>query len=532
MSFTLMPFLYQTRTILRIPPHRASRASAAIVRSLHTTARLAHKETSIPFDYEVGPKEDTLPITEVPVRGTITPSERQIFERIFADIQARGLQPAVKDDGSIPPGASASRAARLIMQEAAIDAGQARRATVTAPAILSGAAKDRAKALLRFPPQLRGAAAKAMEAITEQALKVKSHDDAAYTADAAAAAEADFIDDDWHAPAHTFGRAVELEARRFGERTRIEGLITSASSDFELWDILEKEVFTMPARLGIVRDLKPKKPKHPEGRKRGRPRAAKPLDEAAIGDVEPSAIDNAEPTPMNDVEASAIDDAEPPAINNEEPVAIDHAESAAIHDAEPVAIHDAEPVAINDAEPGLEASEVDTTSASPDPDSSPDDLHELSLYVHGPLYPAYLLLALRRLDTAFHTPSSLVFSLLPRIKELGLESYVLGVSTPFFNELLSIYWTRRGDLSGMLALLEEMQHCGLYFDNRTAAILNQVAAGVSSMANGTSGLGRALMEMPEFEKVQRERIRHWHRIVDISAQERQNDLGFVEDTGV
>ncbi|KAI0869525.1 hypothetical protein GGS24DRAFT_493702 [Hypoxylon argillaceum] len=467
MSFTSMPFLYQTRTILRIPPHRASRASAAIVRSLHTTSRLAHKETSIPFDYEVGPKEDTLPITEVPVRGTITPSERQIFERIFADIQARGLQPAVKDDGSIPPGASASRAARLIMQEAAIDAGQARRATVTAPAILSGAAKDRAKALLRFPPQLRGAAAKAMEAITEQALKVKSHDDAAYTADAAAAAEADFIDDDWHAPAHTFGRAVELEARRFGERTRIEGLITSASSDFELWDILEKEVFTMPARLGIVRDLKPKKPKHPEGRKR---------------------------------------------------------ESAAMNDAEPVAIHDAEP--------GLEASEVDTTSASPDPDSSPDDLHELSLYVHGPLYPAYLLLALRRLDTAFHTPSSLVFSLLPRIKELGLESYVLGVSTPFFNELLSIYWTRRGDLSGMLALLEEMQHCGLYFDNRTAAILNQVAAGVSSMANGTSGLGRALMEMPEFEKVQRERIRHWHRIVDISAQERQNDLGFVEDTGV
>ena len=134
--------------------------------------------------------------------------------------------------------------------------------------------------------------------------------------------------------------------------------------------------------------------------------------------------------------------------------------------------------------------------------------------------------------TAFHSPSPLVFSILPRIKELGLESYVLGVSTPFFNELLTIYWTRRGDLSGMLDLLEEMRHCGLYFDRRTAGILNQVEAAVFNLANGRSGLGKALMLMPEFEKLQRERIRHWHRVVDLSVRERQDDIGFAEATGV
>jgi hypothetical protein len=465
MPFTLMPFLYQTRTILRIPPHRVS---AAVVRSLHATTRRPQKETSIPFDYEIGPPDEDSPVTDVPIRGTITPSERQIFERIFADIEARGLKPAVREDGSSIPEPPASRSARLIMQQAAHDAGQARPATVTAPGLLAGSAKDRSKALLRFPPQLRGAASKALDTIKQQALRVKSYDDAVYNARADAAAEEDFIDDDWKAPAHTFGRTIELEARRHEERTRIEGLITSAASDFDLWDILEKEVFTMPAQLGIAGGTtEPGDPKASlKPKKRHRGSAAKSVDEAAL----------------------------------------------------------------NDAEPNPEASEVDATSASPDHVSSPDNPKKLSLYVHGPLYPAYLLLALRRLDTAFYAPSPLVFSILPRIKELGLESYVLGVSTPFFNELLTIYWARRGDLSGMLELLEEMQHCGLYFDTRTAGILNQVAAGVSNLANGRSGLGQALMMMPEFEKVQRERIRHWHRVVDMSARERQGDIGFAEAT--
>ncbi|KAI1164161.1 hypothetical protein F5B18DRAFT_616262 [Nemania serpens] len=471
--FTLTPFLYQTRTILRLPPHRAS---AAVARSLHATAQRP-RDITIPFDYEVGRPDEDVPVAaDVATRGTITPTERQIFQRIFADIEARGLKSAVELGDSPTSEAVSSRSARLIMQQAAYDAGQARPATVTAPALLSGAARDRAKALLRFPPELRSAAGKALDTINRQAMGARSYDDNAYDAydtNIAAAAHEDNLDSDWKAPAHTFARTVELEAKRQPERTRIEDLITSAASDWELWDILEKEVFSMPARLGIVKG------------------------------------------------AAQSDDPEPlvkPKKRGRNPATKSPAQTS------------------SDADPNLETSGID---ASPWPVSSDDtsttgDPTKLSLYVHGPLYPAYLLLALRRLNTAFSVPSPLAFSILPRIKELGLESYVLGVSTPFFNELLNIYWTRRGDLSGLFNLLEEMRHCGIYFDSRTASILNQIDTAVCHLASAEShtGFGRALMLMPDYEHSQRERLRHWHSAVDISANERQHDIGFAEATGV
>ncbi|GAW17203.1 hypothetical protein ANO14919_066560 [Xylariales sp. No.14919] len=422
MSFTLTPFLYQTRTILRMPT--TQRASARIVRSLHATSRCP-QDIKIPFDYEVGPPDKNKKVAAV--RGTITPTERRIFERIFADIEARGLKPAATDGGVPTPEQASDRSTRLIMQQAAYDAGQSRPPTVASPALLSGAATDRAKALLRFPPALRAAASKVLDAIKDEAIIENSHDDARRTD-----ADDELAGDDLEAPSQTLPRALELDARRYPERFRIESLITSAASDFELWDVLEKEVFTMPARLGIVKTTE----------------------------------------------------------------------------------HD-----LKSTEPSNEDGDSDSDSA--------DDSQNLSLYVHGPLYPAYLLLALRRLDTAFSGSSPLTFSILPRIKEIGLESYVLGVSTPFFNELLSIYWTRRGDLSGMLDLLEEMRHCGIYFDNETARILNQVDTTISGITKGHSGFGTALMEMPEYEPSQRERIRHWHRAVDLSTRERLDDMGLA-----
>ncbi|KAI0803487.1 hypothetical protein GGR55DRAFT_662770 [Xylaria sp. FL0064] len=451
MSFTVMPFLYQTRTILRMPTVR--RTSAGIIRSLHATAQRP-KDSSIPFDYEIGRPE----AGEVADRGTITPTERQVFERIFADIEARGLKPAIEDGDAPAAEPQPNRSARLILKQAAYDAGQSGPTTIVAPAILAGAAKDRSKALLRFPPSLRVAADKVLNTIKYQALNAQPSEDAQATNAAA-------HEDDWKAPAHAFPRALELEAKRFPERTRIEGLITSAASDFELWDILEKEVFTMPARLGFAKNAVKSDGAQPSSSSRKQKRkSTKPTDESNT---------HVEATPVR--------------------------------------------------------SEEDTTSAASDNTPGSEDAQRLSLYVHGPLYPAYLLLALRRLDTAFSAPSPLAFCVLPRIKDLGLESYVLGVSTPFFNELLAIYWDRRGDMSGMLNLLEEMRHCGLYFDKQTASILNRVDTLVSGLANAKSrsGFGRALMLMPEYEQSQRERLRHWHRAVDLSVRERQYDLGYA-----
>ena len=444
----MTPFLYQTRTILRIPRNCAS---AIATRSLHTTSRRCKRE-EIPFDYEVGqPKEKEAPAAPSS-RGTITPAERQIFERIFADIQARGLKPAVENiDAPDSAGPSAvNRSAMLIMQQAAYDSGQASHTTVTSPALLSGAAHDRAKALLRFPPELRNAASKALNTIQYQATGVPPSNQLGIPVE-----EADLVDEDWKSPPSTFSRTIEVESKRFDERTRVEGLMESAQTDFELWDVLEKEVFTMPVRLGIVKNDE----QAPNAKSRSKTKR-----------------------PSSDRESSN------------------------------------------------EVSNTEDKSAASENSSSSNSREVLSLYVHGPLYPAYLLLALRRLNTAFHSPSQLVFSILPRIKELGLESYVLGVSTPFFNELLDIYWTRRGNLSAVLDLLEEMRHCGLYFDNRTASILNRIDTALHHLAVGRnrSGFGRALMMMPEYEKVQRERIRHWHRAVDLSVREKERDMSFTE----
>ncbi|KAI0397908.1 hypothetical protein F5Y17DRAFT_412702 [Xylariaceae sp. FL0594] len=446
MSFTMTPFLYQTRTILRIP---RSRASAIATRALHATPR-RRKGGEIPFDYEVGRPEEAETPAAPASKGTITPAERQIFERIFADIQARGLKPAVDNLEAPDPvsPSTASRSAMLIMQQAAYDSGQASHSTVTSPALLSGAAHDRAQALLRFPPELRNAASKALNTIQYQATGVPPSYQLGLPAEETAP-----VDGDWKTPPSTFSRTIEVEEKRHAERTRVEGLIEAAQTDFALWDVLEEEVFTMPVRLGIV------KGGEQTANAKARPKTKKPAA---------------------------------------------------------------------DRESTMEASNTeDASETSPAPEAGSK---ALSLYVHGPLYPAYLLLALRRLNAAFHSPSQLVFSLLPRIKELGLESYVLGVSTPFFNELIDIYWTRRGNLSAVLEILEEMRHCGLYFDSRTASILDKIDAALNNLAVGSSrsGFGMALMMMPEYEKVQRDRIRHWHRAVDLSVREKERDLAFTE----
>ncbi|KAI0836237.1 hypothetical protein F5Y06DRAFT_298957 [Hypoxylon sp. FL0890] len=515
MSSTLLPFLYHTRTILRANP----RTTAAFARTLHATSRRLKRKDDIPFVLEVGDEVvdevgeeekqgDEDKQSQPTARGTITPSERRIFERIFADIRARGLKPAIKDDSQ---SAAATRSTMLIMNQAAQDAGQARRATIAAPGLLAGAARDRNKALLRFPPELRAAASKALGAIETSAQALPNGDDIAYDEATIAAGQGD--DEGWTTPPHLISRTVELEAKRYPERSRVEGLIAAAKTDFELWDVLEKEVFTMPSKLGLGRityEPEETKPAEAQGKKKGRKK--KEMNETSLDETANSSEDD----------NATLQDATPQDATLQDATLQDAAlQDAALQDAalQDAALQDA---ALQDAEVAENIEGIEDIA-----DESNTPPRELSLYIHGPLYPAYLLLALRRLDTAFRVPSPLAFSVLPRIKELGLESYVLGVSTPFYNELMRIYWTRRGDLSGMLDLLEEMRHCGIYFDNQTASILNHVDTAVATMAHRTiaGSFGRAIMTLPEYERALRSRIRYWHRVVDLSIQEREQDLG-------
>ncbi|PVH87908.1 hypothetical protein DL98DRAFT_404777 [Cadophora sp. DSE1049] len=83
-------------------------------------------------------------------------------------------------------------------------------------------------ALEKYPPALRGAAAKAMGYIEDESdvEQIKSSRNAVLDTEA-------------------------LEALREPERKRVEGLMNAANTDFELMEIMEKEVFSLISKLGL-----------------------------------------------------------------------------------------------------------------------------------------------------------------------------------------------------------------------------------------------------------------------------------------
>ncbi|KAB5511728.1 hypothetical protein GE09DRAFT_1163915 [Coniochaeta sp. 2T2.1] len=149
---------------------------------------------------------------------------------------------------------------------------------------------------------------------------------------------------------------------------------------------------------------------------------------------------------------------------------------------------------------------------------------ELNIYIHGPLYPLLLLRGLRLLDRAFETPSPLALSVLPRVQELGLASYVLGASTPFYNTLISIYWYRYGDVAAVFNQLEEMRKAGLSFDEDTLELLKDMEKDMSPLAQGQQGdFVKELTAMPEYEAVFDSRLPHWEKVVQSSIDDKQRE---------
>ncbi|KAK8015162.1 hypothetical protein PG990_008458 [Apiospora arundinis] len=410
MSTSYLPFLYQTRTILctRLPLNRT------VARTLHTTStRFAKRDKHIPFESDVRTDEEVLPQAKEKKTGTITPTERQTFESIFADIAARGSVPRLDDDLPLPS-PTARRSTNFILNAAANEMVDTRAEIVASPAQMAEASKDRSKALLRFPPSLRAAANRAFNILKPN----YPSDEATESIGSTSQAEAD------EPPNSVLLRMVEMNAKREPEERRVNELMESASSDFELWEILEEEVFSLPGKFGLV--MRP--------------------------------------------------DAQQQRIQEKQ---------------------------------AIEENRSKKRKKVP--------AQERKLMKH--------MAKLQREQEL--TDEELAERKQNMYQELGLESYVLGVSTPFYNELLRIYYHRYGDLERMLDLLEEMRHSGLYFDEGTASILDQVHNQTKNLANGKYGpFGQVLMTMPEYEDSVRTRIGHWKRGVDISIQQRDHDIDY------
>lgn len=431
MSTPPLLFLYQTRTILRcrrqIPTTTLSRASLHL-----TTARRRRGDASIneiPFVKD-GPRAGRPGQDDGP-RGTITPAERQTFERIFADIEQRGLKPNMQQDPSASS-LTARQTTNLILEQAALGASQERTRAHLISTVTADAAKEKQRALQSFPPSLRAAASRAFRLVHPDHPAAMLEPDEEFVDEGEVEGEPKVEgagEQEWQVPAESM---AELDAKRDEEQKRLEGLLSAARSDFELWDVMEREVFSYPDKLGLRRQFsqeqQPERQSQPDlwlGGKRARARLV-------VNSMEPS-------------EDSAV------------------------------------------------ASD-----------------QKMNLYTYGPLYPSFLLYGLRRLDRAFSTPSPLALSVLPRIKALGLESFVVGISTPLYNELLGIYYRRYGDLAKILELLAEMVHSGIGFDKDTAAILHAAHGELSALGDGSNGnFPKAFMSMPEYERLMRDRLKKY-----------------------
>lgn len=124
------------------------------------------------------------------------------------------------------------------------------------------------------------------------------------------------------------------------------------------------------------------------------------------------------------------------------------------------------------------------TNIEGEQDHNPDSRQARAILHH--LYPAALLYALRLFARNF--PSShFPFNLLPRIRELGHTSYVLGASTQFYNSLMSLKWHRNSPLREIHKLLSEMEQSGVEFDEETYRVIRHIADEREASVTKTKG---------------------------------------------
>lgn len=355
--------------------------------------------------------------------STITPSEKQVFQKLFSDIFARQQQQAVrkappsldlfKDE---PPNASDGESKDKT--EVTKSVGK-----IIASATRQLTNEEMEETVRRYPVALRAAAARAigfkLNISPDQTDKERIGDEA---------------------------MDLKLEELRKPERERVERLMRAAKTDFELWSVMEKEVFSLIPRLGLG-NIKTESPAKPVVKK------IKKSKKAAF---------------------IATDANEPQVVTTELAANITEEGGVSTLGLDEIGVTEPSPTIITD--DGISALARD-----------------------GPLYPSHLLLGLRLLDRSFAKPSLLTLSILPKIKSLGLFSHVLGGTTQLYNELMIIHWHRRDDFPAVFALLTEMEQSALDWDSHTLEIISTIDATQKSALRGERGRElNTLWSLPAF----------------------------------
>lgn len=419
MSSTMLPFLYQTRTLQRAV--KGPLVALTSARLMHSTRRPKKlRDNSIPFQWDS--KEDQeLEGPNSEQASTITPSEAQIFKKIFSEIA----------EGKMPPVKSRTPAQQNLTDAPAISGERDSSGSARAMTEKVRISEFREKFLGRYPKSLQNAAQVALGLY-----EVKPQD--SESGEKAQMIELDGADE------ATWAERTERELARSQECERVESLMKQCKTDAELWSIIEKEVFSLPEKLHIAQAKRAAK-----GKKKAR-------------------------------QSSAL---------------------------------------VEDAEASLYQEQSALEMASQD--------EERVMDIHGPLYSRFLSTALDLFNSAFARPSPYIFQILPRIKELGLPSFVLGVSTPFYSKLAEIHWQRFGDANSALDMLEEMNSAGLFANKEANGLLMQLRNHLHACTWGGQGpFVMAMMESSEFGNALIQRIEFIEKMIEQSSHDRLRDPSF------
>lgn len=368
-----------------------------------------------------------------PKISTITPAERNVFDRILDDIsrgitpkrtlseqEADSIRPSLSQNMSDVPASKPVNTSSEAQAEAQAEAQDILAIFSNALARPEKASQATSRLLhlsseKRFPPALREMQARAEQFFVKQE-KIDQGMKRPHTKEC---------------PYHSTGeltdyQSMDVEQARKKEFTRIEKIfyaaIASGDSDLALWRACERMIFPMIGQLGL----------EPNNSKAGEGPAAKANEGQKR--AERRRIEKA--TKKAKKEANMTEDVIDTPTNEEVKESLEEQIASLI--------------------------------------KIPKEIPPLALI--SSLYPAALLLALRLMHK--HSPiSPLALLILPTIRSLGPTSYVLGASTPLYNELLSLRWNVYSDLKTMGELLAEMERGGVQFDFQTYSILKNVLFG-------------------------------------------------------
>lgn len=227
--------------------------SGSLIRK-HVYNSAAHKSrdsefdapSTIAFDKELLANEEAfsgkdeiyqLTDTRVSRESTITPSERHAFQKIFSDIFQRydrsnlgSAAAPIEEDALAEIDGTTGISDLASISHRDSRSAQSKLANIFS-GVISMTREKKEEAVSRYPIALRPAAARAIGLDMEQAMEAE------------AKMEIQQKEND--------AENERMEALREPERARVEGLMKAAKTDFELWDIMEKEVFSLISKMGL-----------------------------------------------------------------------------------------------------------------------------------------------------------------------------------------------------------------------------------------------------------------------------------------